>query len=823
MKLISNQIRLAATDVSNHLACRHLTNLELTVARGQRTAPAWASPDLKVIQELGLAHEAAYLKFLAKQGLEVVNLPKLGSEASLLNETRAAMQRGADVIAQGALGTPGFFGRPDILRKVSAPSALGNFSYEAYDCKLARETKATTILQLSFYSELLNVAQGTIPEFMWVVVPGSEFTGESHRVDDYAAYYRYVKSQLVNATKNGSPDGTYPEPCAHCDVCRWFRECDTRRRTDDHLSLVAGIRRQQENQLEKWDITTVANLAAMPIPIKKRPEQGSREGLERVREQARVQVEGRDKKIPVSEPILPVVEAMGFCKLPEPTPHDLFLDFEGDRYVGENGLQYLTGLASRNAAGGAPVYERHWALNREEEKKNFEWLIDRITHQRKISPAMHVYHFGSYEPGALKRLMGMYATREDELDRILRAGVLVDLHQIFKQALRAGVEEYSLKKLEALYCFERKIPPAESRLAMRFIEHRLELGREIPLIPEGICAAMEGYNREDCFSTLAMRDWLEVQRLDQINQGVEIPRFVDRDGAPSDELDERRKKIAALVEKWTADIPADETERTEEQKARWLLAQLLDWHRRENKATFWERFRLADLDDEDLLEERAGLAQLQWVKTLRIERKIPVDLYSFANQETDARAEAELYCRDKKFGTVESIDIVARTVEVKKTKASAADHPNAVHVRPRVYETKEHAGALFRCGEWPEVAWPASVCPRFVAGPASAAAQKRKTRPERVGNAGRRGQPHRFGSRPFDFRDSRTSRVRQDAHRRAHDLRPGEKEKENRGHRHRSQSYSQSLEMYSQCFGRNSLYASRKRRRTRRRHRHRQK
>ncbi len=518
------------------------------VARGQRTAPAWASPDLKVIQELGLAHEAAYLKFLAKQGLEIVNLPKLGSEASLLNETRAAMQRGADVIAQGALGTPGFFGRPDILRKVSAPSALGNFSYEAYDCKLARETKATTILQLSFYSELLNVAQGTIPEFMWVVVPGSEFTGESHRVDDYAAYYRYVKSQLVNATKNGSPDGTYPEPCAHCDVCRWFRECDTRRRTDDHLSLVAGIRRQQQNQLEKWDITTVANLAAMPIPIKKRPEQGSREGLERVREQARVQVESSKQKIPISEPILPIVEAMGFCRLPEPTPHDLFLDFEGDPFVGENGLQYLTGLASRDAAG-APVYEKQWALHRAEEKKNFEWLIDRITHQRKISPAMHVYHFGSYEPGALKRLMGMYATREDELDRILRAGVLVDLHQIFKQALRAGVEEYSLKKLEALYCFERKTPPAESRLAMRFIEHRLELGREIPLIPEGIRAAMEGYNREDCFSTLALRDWLEAQRLDQINQGAEIPRFVDRDDAPSDELDERQKKIAALVAK----------------------------------------------------------------------------------------------------------------------------------------------------------------------------------------------------------------------------------------------------------------------------------
>ena len=59
---------------------------------------------------------------------------------------------------------------------------------------------------------------------------------------------------------------------------------------------------------------------------------------------------------------------------------------------------------------------------------------------------MHVYHFGAYEPGALKRLMGMYATREDEIDRMLRAGVLVDLHQAFKQGMRASVEEYSLKR-----------------------------------------------------------------------------------------------------------------------------------------------------------------------------------------------------------------------------------------------------------------------------------------------------------------------------------------------------------------------------------------
>src|SRR5260370_16276241 len=88
---------------------------------------------------------------------------------------------------------------------------------------------------------------------------------------------------------------------------------------------------------------------------------------------------------------------------------------------------------------------------------------------------------------------------------------------------------------------------------------------------------------------------------------MNVPRLADRDENASEELDERQKRIAALVDKLTEGIPADSSARGEEQQARWLLAQLLDWHRRENKATYWEGYRLAGLDDEDLLEERSGL------------------------------------------------------------------------------------------------------------------------------------------------------------------------------------------------------------------------
>jgi predicted RecB family nuclease len=706
MRIVSGQVRLAATDVSNHLACHHLTYLELSAARGERERPQWEAPDLAVIRELGLRHEARYFAFLEKNGLELLNLTGM-DEARIVEETRRAMEAGVELIAQGALRSGRWLGRPDLLRRVARASRFGDWSYEAYDCKLARETKATTILQLVSYSELLGEMQGgtpdSLPEFMWVVPPAKAFDAERYRVAEYAAYHRYVKAQLEKACANGAEVETYPEACTHCDVCRWFRECEARWRSDDHLSLVAGIRRQQRDQLVAWNAETVAKLAVLPIPLKQKPLHGSREGMERVREQARVQVDGRALGRPVYETLLPVVEATGFCKLPEPSPGDLFVDLEGDPFVGDldagGGQQYLFGFV---AAGddGTLNYEKRWALNADEEKSGFEWFVDAVMARWKKSPAMHVYHFGAYEPGAFKRLMGKYATREEEIDSMLRAGLFVDLHTVFKQALRASVEEYSLKKLEVFYGFKRKIPPEESRAAMRFIEHRLELGWERQELPEKFREAMEGYNGEDCFSTAAMRDWLEIERRKLVDGGTAIARPTIGDGAATEELGARQQRVAALTAQLTAGIPLDAEARSPEQAAVWMLAQLLDWHRRENKATWWEGYRLGELDDAELLEDRAGLAGLCFVKRLGVDRNIPTDRYSFQKQETEVRCDKDLYWRGERFGCVVGVDFAEMTVDVKKTKKTAELQPAAVYVWDRPMNLDGHADSLLRLGDW---------------------------------------------------------------------------------------------------------------------------
>jgi predicted RecB family nuclease len=697
MKAESTGIRLSATDLSNHLACRHLTSLDLSVTRGQRAAPEWRAPDLFVIQELGLRHEAAYLDFLRGQGIAVVDLRSIKDDQKSLLETRRCMERGAEVIAQGTLAVGRWFGKPDVLRKEPKPGRFGEWSYEVYDCKLACETKATTILQLALYSALLGEIQGREPEFMHVVPPGSSFEAESYRCAEYAAYYRYVKARLEKFCDDGQGAATYPEPCTHCAVCRWFAECDAKWRKDDHLSLVAGITRLQRNQLDRWDTRTMTKLAEFPIPLGQKPAHGSKEAYERVREQARVQVEGRDQEKPVHE-LLPVDETKGFCKLPQPSRLDVFVDLESDPFASEGGLQYLFGFVCEDQ-NGQLVYQPRWSLTPAEEKQAFEWIVDEIMQRWKEDPAMHVYHFGAHEPSAFKSLMGRHASREDEIDRMLRAGLFVDLHTIFKQAVRASVEEYSLKALEAFHSFARNTPLAESRTALRQIEHWLELGGEDEL-PESLRATVQGYNDDDCRSAASLRDWLEDERRKLEESGTAISRPAIGDGAPSEELDERQKLVAAVVSQLLDGISANAEERSADQAGQWMLAQLLDWHRRENKATWWEGFRLADLDDDELLDERVGLSRLRFVKRVGIERQIPIDRYEFEKQETEVREGADLYHRGQKIGSVAAIDAIKRTIDFKKTKKAAEFHPSSVYMWDRPFSTEKHATALLQIGQW---------------------------------------------------------------------------------------------------------------------------
>ena len=693
MKLERGRVTLSATDLAKHLACRQLTTLDLRAARGEIERSYRHDAGLEALIERGYRHEREYLAHLSSLGRTV--LPA-GTEFSV-ERTLGAMKAGADVIPQADLHAGNWHGRADVLLRVATPSDLGDWSYEVVDTKLARETRGGTILQLCLYTELVQKIQGRMPDRMHVIAPGRGFQPETFRPVDYLAYHRYVKSRLETAVTRETPIETYPQPVEHCDVCHWWTVCNDRRRRDDHLSFVAGISKLQIGELGKWNVTKLEELGAMPMPLNRRPERGTIEGYTKVREQARLQLHRRTTGKTLHE-LLALEPERGLARLPEPCPGDIFLDFEADPFVEDVGLEYLLGYVSM-AQNDSPQYTSRWSFDRRREREAFESFIDTVIEQQQRFPTLHVYHFSHYEPTALKRLMGRYATREDEIDRLLRAGVFVDLYGIVKQALRASVERYSLKDLEVFYGFERKTDLRDARHALTSLERALELG-EIDSVPPDALQTVEDYNREDCVSALHLRDWLEELRRTLIDNGHVIARPPIQPGEASDAVDERRKRVVALMERLLTDIPEDAALRTPEMQATWMLAHMLEWHRREEKAPWWEYFRLRGLTDDELLEERSGLAGLKFVErtgggTLRC----PIDRYQFPPQDTQIRTDDELETSAGKFGTVEAIDNATRTVDIKKRTDTANLHPTAVFGH-KVIGGKEQAESLYRIGSW---------------------------------------------------------------------------------------------------------------------------
>ncbi len=354
------------------------------------------------------------------------------------NAELVSMRRGAEVIYQGRLEDADgrWSGYPDFLLRVDEPSALGAWSYEVLDAKLARNAKGAAVLQLLLYSDLLALAQGAAPEQMHLALGGGDGRGyASFRVAEYSAYYRAVRRGFEAHAE--APPETYPEPVEHCGLCEWKQSCAERRRADDHLSLVAGITRGQRVRLVERGVTTMAALGALDLPVVPRLDGVGAGALARVRDQARVQDRARREGRRIHELVTPVEPDKGLASLPEPSAGDVFFDIEGDTFAADDGLEYLFGTADRN--GG---YDADWALDAAGEKAAFERFIDRVMARWARHPGFHIYHYGAYETTAVKRLMSRYATREDEVDRLLRGRVFVDLHRVI-QGVRASVESYS--------------------------------------------------------------------------------------------------------------------------------------------------------------------------------------------------------------------------------------------------------------------------------------------------------------------------------------------------------------------------------------------
>jgi hypothetical protein len=170
---------------------------------------------------------------------------------------------------------------------------------------------------------------------------------------------------------------------------------------------------------------------------------------------------------------------------------------------------------------------------------------------------------------------------------------------------------------------------------------------------------------------------------------------------PSDDLEAELTEIAALKERLIAGLPEEESEWSSEQRARWLLTQLLEWHGRENKSMWWEYFRLCSLTDEELIEDRNALAGLTYVGVVDETKRSLIHRYSFPAQDHALDRARAVDDPDTEESACSGffIDDINLTIDLKRGKTSDKPHPTALIPNNHV-GSKEQVASLMRIARW---------------------------------------------------------------------------------------------------------------------------
>ena len=586
MQFLGDRLFCSPSDLGNFVACEHLTQLDLAVARGEETRPSFGNAYADMIKRKGEEHERGFLEALSAAG-HVVTKVGLGEDRDFAAATKAtaeAIRAGSAYIYQAVFSADGWHGIADFLERIDRPSLLRPWSYQVLDTKLARHPRPEHALQLCFYSHALGQIQKVEPEVAYVVLGTRERFPV--RLANVSAYYRRLKRRFELAVAGRSQ--TAPYPVEHCPLCDFRASCEDWWRREDHLVRVAGIRRDQIGRLGPTGITTLTKLAKADreTRIPKMPTT-TFEGL---RQQAALQLERqRSGKIEWRE--LPIQDGCGFLRLPKLSRGDIVLDLEGHPFFEPaRGLHFLFGVLTLDA--GEPRYEPFWVHDRDGERRALETFVDFVHGRLSRYPDLHVYHFGAYELVAIKQLMGEYATRESQVDDLLRRKTFVDLHTVFRQALRAGVPSYSLKELEGLFGFIRSAPVRSGMDAV------LEYEQWIETRDNGGLVRIAAYNEEDCRATLALLNWLHGLRPPDLPwPELPQPRVVSAEA--SEVLDTRQRLRQELL---TGAEPGT---------SRWLAAELLEYHRREARPAWWWYFERLGMTPEELVDDSESIGGLE--------------------------------------------------------------------------------------------------------------------------------------------------------------------------------------------------------------------
>ncbi len=573
MFVAGDRVIYSASDLAAAARCEYalLRSFDAQLGRGPKVS---ASDELLArTSALGHDHEQRHLEELRADGtVTVIGRPPytLAGLTAAAEQTMAAVERRAPAIYQAAMFDGRFAGFADFLQFETG-------RYRLRDTKLSRSVKVEALLQLAAYADTLTAAGVPVaPEVELVLGDGAV---SRYQVDELLPVYRPRRAALQRLLDGHlAADGPVSWTDERVRACFRCPECEQQVRATDDLLLVAGMRTSQRARLIDAGITTVQNLAEHKGPVPELPNRT----VTALTAQARLQIAERVDGKPPFE----VVDAQPLMLLPDPDKGDLFFDFEGDPLWTANGrdwgLEYLWGVLTVT-----DEFTPYWAHDRGEERQALVDFLAMVRKRMKRFPKMHIYHYAAYEKSTLLRLAGRYGVGENEVDDLLRNGVLVDLYPLVRKSIRVGTESYSIKYLEPLYMGGELRDGEVTNAADSITQYaRYCALRDDGLVDEAavVLKEIEDYNRYDCRSTRRLRDWLMARAIES-EVPPRGPQPVHASG--TDATAEATDALDRALAKFAGDGIED---RTAEQTAVAMVAAARGFHKREDKPYWWGHF-----------------------------------------------------------------------------------------------------------------------------------------------------------------------------------------------------------------------------------------
>ena len=252
-------------------------------------------------------------------------------------------------------------GIPDLLRKVSAKSVLGNHSYVPIDIKSGKgyesgsstAVKKTYGVQLAYYARLLKAVQGLYPQQAVVInIDGEEISF------DPGEFKNSLEEMLprVQALVAGD-EIDEPARIGECAVCSWHDLCLERLTASGDVTLVAGVGRSYKLALKQAGISRVEDVTTLDNKQEKIKGVGNKRATTWSR-QARVYVSN-------------TIEVLDRTPIPTP-PMRIYFDFEDDPL---QDLIYLYGFLTVTPGGGSK-YSFIWCEDHDGEERAFQEFLD---------------------------------------------------------------------------------------------------------------------------------------------------------------------------------------------------------------------------------------------------------------------------------------------------------------------------------------------------------------------------------------------------------------------------------------------------------------